>query len=451
MYTPRTVPIPLRQKVKEELQRMESLGVISKVSNATEWCAGMVVVPKKSGEVRICVDLKALNNNVRRQVHPIPKVDETLAQLTGARVYSKLDANSGFWQIPLAPESRPLTTFITPFGRYYFNKLPFGISSAPELFQRRMSRILEGLPGVLCNIDDICVFGATQDEHDRRLESALKKLEEAHVTLNPAKCEFSKPSIRFLGNIVDRDWIRADPAKIEAILKMESPQSVADLRRILGMANHLGKFSPKLAEISHPLRELLSSRAAWLWGPRQEEAFSALKKELTHPTVLALYDPDAATKISADASSFGLGAVLLQQSQNTWKPVAYASRSLTETERRYSQIEKKALAATWASEKFVDYILGRHYELETDHKPLVPLLGNKRLDALPPRILRFRLRLDKFDYTIHHVPGKELYSADTLSRAPLSGADASTLELQDEVEAYIRKSVTRRVTEIEEI
>ena len=151
IYTPRSVAIPLRSKVKEELHRMEAMGVISKISDPTPWCAGMVVVPKRSGAVRICVDLKPLNQNVLREVHPIPKVDETLAQLSGATTFSKLDANSGFWQIPLAPESRPLTAFLTPFGRYCFNKLPFGVSSAPELFQWRMNQILEGLESVMPN------------------------------------------------------------------------------------------------------------------------------------------------------------------------------------------------------------------------------------------------------------------------------------------------------------
>ena len=400
LYTPRNVPIPLRQKVKEELES------ISKVSKPTQWCAGMVIVPKKSGDVRICVDLTALNDSVLREVHPIPKVDETLAQLAGAKLFSKLDANSGFWQIPLAPESRDLTTFVTPFGRHQFNKLPFGISSAPELFQKRMNKILDGLDGVLCHMDDVLVFGATQAEHDRQLQAVLKRLKEAGITLNSAKCEFSKCSIKFLGSLIDGEGIRADPAKMQAIVKMDAPQSVSDLRRFLGMINHLGKFSPCLAELSQPLRELLSSKNSWLWGPKQEQAFANLKEELTRPTVLALYDPHSDTKISADASSFGLGAVLLQQSLSGWKPVAYASRSLTETERRYAQIEKEVLAATWASEKFSDYVLGKHFELETDHKPLVPLLSNKRLDALPPRILRFRLCLDKFQYTITHVPGK---------------------------------------------
>ena len=150
LFTPRHVPLPLCPKVEEELARMEEMGVISKVDEPTSWCAGMVVVPKKSGSIRICVDLKPLNESVLREVHPLPKVDETLAQLTGAKVFSKLDANSGFWQIPLAEKSRLLTTFITPKGRYCFNKLPFGISSAPEDFQKRMSRILSGLEGVHC-------------------------------------------------------------------------------------------------------------------------------------------------------------------------------------------------------------------------------------------------------------------------------------------------------------
>ena len=188
LFAPRHMPLPLRPKVQEELDRMESIGVISKVDEPTPWCAGMVVVPKKEGAIRICVDLKPLNENVLREVHPLPKVDETLAQLSGAKVFSKLDANSGFWQIPLAEKSRPLTTFITPFGRYYFNKMPFGISSAPEHFQKRMNRILSGLDGVLCLMDDVLVFGKDRKEHDERLTAALKKIEAAAATLNPSKC-----------------------------------------------------------------------------------------------------------------------------------------------------------------------------------------------------------------------------------------------------------------------
>ena len=213
----------------------------------------------------------------------------------------------------------------------------------------------------------------------------------------------------------------------------------------MGMVNQLGKFSPHIAELSQPLRELLNAKNAWTWGPEQERAFSNIKEELTRPTVLALYDPKANIKISADASSFRLGAVLLQQnSKESWNPVAYASRSMTETERRYAQIEKEALAVAWSCEKFRDYILGRCFEIETDHKPLVPLLSNKRLDGLPPRVLRFRLRLDRFDFTIRHVPGKLLYIADTLSRAPLAETDADSLELQEEVETFISE-VTKQV------
>lgn len=187
----------------------------------------------------------------------------------------------------------------------------------------------------------------------------------------------------------------------------------------MGMANQLGKFTPAIAEISQPLRELLSSKKAWLWGPPQDEAFKKVKTELTRPTILALYSPEGSLKISADASSYGLGAVLLQQQEiSQWKPVAYASRSMSKTEQRYSQIEKEALAIVWACERNADYIVGKPVQLETDHKPLVPLLSTTHLDRMPPRVLRFRLRLTKFDYSIKHVPGKLLYIADALSRAP---------------------------------
>ncbi len=253
LFTPRNVPIPLRGKVKEELDRMELAGVISKVDEPTPWCAGMVVVPKKSGAVRICVDLKSLNENVLREVHPIPKVDETLAQLTGASVFSKLDANSGFWHIPLAQESRLLTTFITPSGRYCFNKLLFGISSAPELFQKRMSKILAGLEGMVCQMDDVLIFGANQAEHDLRLTAVLERLEKAGVTLNPQKCKFHQKTVKFLKHLIDESGIRADPEKTSAILEMEPPRNITELRRFMGMANQLGKFSHHLAEVSQPL------------------------------------------------------------------------------------------------------------------------------------------------------------------------------------------------------
>ena len=435
LFTPRNVPIPLRDKVKKELERMESLGVISSVSEPTSWCAGMVVVPKRSGDVRICVDLKALNESVMRETHPIPKVDSTLAQLAGAAVFSKLDAYSGFWQIPLSDSSKLLTTFITPFGRYAFNKLPFGIASALEIFQRRINQILEGLDGVVCMMDDILVFAKDHCEHDSRLREVLKRLESAHVTLNTSKCEFGKSSVKFLGHIIDGQGVRADPEKTEAIRRLETPSSVTDLRRFLGMVNQLGKFSPRIAEMTQPLRELLSTKNAWVWGPQQERAYGQIKEELTKTTTLMLYDPRAEVKVSADASSFGLGAVLLQRSQDTWRPVAYASRSMSPTERRYAQIEKEALAITWACQRFSDYVLGRNFTIKTDHKPLIPILNTKSLDSLPPQVVRFRLRLARFDYVVKHVPGKLLYTADTLSRAPIPETDET--ELEEEVKVFV--------------
>ena len=307
LFVPRNVSIPYRPKVKEELIRMEKMGVISKIITPTSWCAGMVVVPKKSGAVRICVDLKPLNESVLREPHPIPKVDDTLALLTGATIFSKLDANSGFWQIPLSEESRSLTTFITPFGRYHFNKLPFGISCAPELFQRRMNQILEGLEGVVCLMDDVLIFGTNKAEHDIRLAAVLLQIEKVGVTLNLQKCKFLQPRIKFLGHVIDKEGIRADPEKTTAISNMKPPQSVSDVRRFMGLVNQLGKFSSRIAEISQPVRELLHRNRAWIWGPDQEKSFTEIKQELTKPTVLALYNPQAETKVSADASSFGVG------------------------------------------------------------------------------------------------------------------------------------------------
>ena len=345
-------------------------------------------------------------------------------------MFSKLDANSGFWQIPLAQSSRELTTFLTPFGRYCFNKLPFGISSAPEHFQKRMSRILAGLEWTLCLMDDVLIWGKDEKEHHERLihVAALERIEKAGATLNPEKCEFAKTEIKFLGHLITQNGIQADPEKTTVIAKLKPPENITELRRFLGMVNQRGKFSQNLAQLTQPLRELLSKRSIWTWGPAQESAFSAVKNEFSRPQVLAPYNPSAETKISAGASSFGLGAV---------------DRAMTDTEHRYAQIEKEALAATWACKKFSRYmyVLGMKFTLETDHKLLVPLLSTKQLDSLPPRVLRFRLRMDRYDYKVQHVPGKALNTADTLSRAPLELEEADQ-KLLEEAESLTEISVS---------
>jgi len=436
--TPRRVATPLLPKVKAELKRMEELGVISSVEEPTNWCAGMVVVPKANGDIRICVDLTKLNANVCRENHPLPVVDQILTQLTGAQLFSKLDANSGFWQIPLARESALLTTFITPFGRFCFNRLPFGITSAPELFQKRMSSILGGMDGVVCLIDDILVFGKTRVEHDRRLDQVLKCLLSAGLTLNAGKCEFSKTEIRFLGHVVSNKGISPDPEKMKAITLFPEPKDVGDIRRFLGIINQLSTFSPHTAHETKPLRDLLSKKNLWVWGTDQQRAFQKIKKLLSNSPLLALYDPNLPTVVSADASSFGLGGVLLQKQRDSKVlPVCYISRAMTSTEQRYAQIEKEALALTWACERFSDYLLGLKFHLETDHKPLVPLLSTKNLEELPIRVQRFRLRLMRFKFSISHVPGKNLTIADALSRAPVTQPSEEEKAQHNDIEAFV--------------
>lgn len=438
LSTPRRVPIPLMKPVKAELERMEKLGVISRVNEPTDWCAGMVVVPKPNGQVRICVDLTRLNDSVCRERHPLPAVDQTLAQLAGAKVFSKLDANSGFWQIPLSPKSIPLTTFITPFGRFCFNRLPFGITSAPEHFQRRMSEILGDLEGVVCLIDDVLIHGRTQEEHDQRLFKVLCRLQKEGLTLNKVKCKFSQRQVPFLGQVVDESGIKPDPSKVAAIRNVPVPTNVGDIRRFLGTVNQMSKFAPNLAEVTKPLRDLLVKGNQWVWGEAQQRAFDEVKRMLTTTPVLALFDPQYNTILSADASSYGLGAVLLQrQPGGELKPVAYVSRSMTTTEQRYAQIEKEALALTWACERFSDYLIGLKFHIHTDHKPLVPLFSTKRLEELPLRVQRFRLRMLRYHFTISHIPGKDLVIADMLSRAPTSTPSNSDHLFYQETNVFV--------------
>ena len=380
------------------------------------------MAPNTNQGVRICVDLSRLNRSVKREYHPLPDIETTLGLLAGAKIFSKLDANSGFWQILLDEQSKKLTTFITPFGRYYFNRLPFGISSAPEVFQKRIQRILAGCEGCVCHMDDILVFGKDQAEHDNRLQKILSTLARSGMTLNRDKCLFSALEITFVGHRITQSGITPDEQKVKAIVNMPNPENKKELLRFLGMINFVGRSIPKRSTVCEPLNALLKNNTEWVWDHPQQQAYDEIKRLVATAPALAIFDINKKIMISTDASSYGIGGVMLQlQEDNEWKPVAYVSRTLNDTEKRYANIEREALAITWVCVKLHNYITGLEFEIQTDHKPLIPIFTTKVLDDLSPRLQAFRMKLMRFTYTIGYTPGKHLVTADTLSRKPLPG------------------------------
>lgn len=435
--TARRVSAPLLPKVKAELKRMVKCGVIEEVKEPTEWCAPMVPVPKKTGEVRICVDLKQLNTAVKRERFVLPTIDDILPKLAESRVFSLLDAASGFWQIPLDRVTAKLTTFITPMGRYFFKQLPFGISSAPEIFQREMSVLLRGHEGVEVYMDDILVHGRDEKEHEERLKGVLHTLESAGLKLNDEKCRLRQKQLNYLGHHIDKDGIRPDPSKVSAITELQPPSDVPGLRRFLGMVHYLGRYLPNLSDVVRPLNDLLKSEAVWSWDAAQVNAFHQVKQLISTTPTLAFYDVNKPTVVSADASSYGLGGVLLQRHDNGLKPVAFCSRTLSDAEKRYAQIEKECLAVVWACERLSTYLYGLdNFTVHTDHKPLVPLINNKDLDTVPLRCQRLLMRLMKYNPTAEYVPGKTLTVADTLSRQPLPAMQSEVSELTCDVSVF---------------
>ena len=344
-------------------------------------------------------------------------------ELLGACIFSKLDANHGYWQVPLAEESQLLTTFNSPFGRYCFKRMPFGIRSAQEVFQKRMSQLLGDLPGVETDIDDILVWGTNQQEHNRRLMAVLDRCQKLNLTLNQDKCRFSAPEVSYIGHILNADSVQPDPEKVRAIQEMPPPTDKKGVERLLGTINYLAKFIPNMSTETHPIRELLKSDVRFCWEKPQEKAFDKIKAILSAEPVLTFYDVHKPVIISCDASQSGLGAILLQDT----KPIAYASRALTDAETRYAQIEKELLAVVFAFNHFHQYVYGKEVKVELDHKPLESIT-KKPLSAAPHRLQRMLLQLQRYTFTLVYKPGKEMVLADTLSRAYIKGNPDIDLE-----------------------
>ena len=407
----RKIPLAMEESVKEELDRMVKIGAIVPVSEPTEWVSQMVAAKKKDGSVRICIDPRDLNKALKRPHHPMRTVEDVVSRMPNATVFSTLDARSGFWQIKLDYESSLLTTFSTPFGRYRFLRMPFGLTSASEVFQRAMEELFTGYPCAII-VDDLLVWGEGTADHDANLKKILQRAREIDMKLSPKKCKFRLDQVSYVGHQFTKGGLKPDEAKVKAIREMPTPNDPEALRRFLGMTNYLHKFINNFSEKTAPLRELLRNDTHWSWEQVQQRAFEALKADISQPPVLRYFDPSKSVTLSVDASKSGLGAACLQDGC----PVAYASRALTEAETRYAQIEKELLAATFACKKFHDFIYGRQATIETDHKPLTAIV-NKPLHSAPARLQRMLLLLQKYNLKFVFKKGTELYVADTLSRA----------------------------------
>ncbi|KAL0839884.1 hypothetical protein ABMA28_016507 [Loxostege sticticalis] len=412
----RKIPLGLKDKLLSELKRMESLGVVRKVTHPTDWVNAIVLVAKKDGSIRVCLDPRPLNRAVRRAQYALPTVTELAVKLRGASVFSVLDARCGFWMVQIDDASADLCTFSTPFGRYQFLRLPYGISCAPEIFHAKLRQHLEDLEGVDSFIDDVIVWGRSKLEHDKRLQSLLDRALEIGIKFNREKCKFGVSEITYLGHKFNVDGMRADDSKVKAILGMPYPTDRKSLERFLGMINYLSKFIPNYSESVNLLRCLLKKDTDWIWEAHHSKAVDMLKTKLASAPVLALFSTEAPIVISVDASSVALGAVLLQDG----RPVEFASLTLTDAQTRYAQIEKEMLAIVFALERFRQYIYGRaDVTIQTDHKPLEALF-TKPLVSVPARLQRMMMRVQGFDIKVIYTPGKYMYIADTLSRAPLN-------------------------------
>ena len=409
----RRIPTAQHPMYREEMAKMKELDIIE--PSDSPWASPTVLVRKKDGTMRFCVDYRRLNDVTIKDSYPLPNIEDTFDSLSGATYFCALDLASGYWQVDVHPDDRPKTAFLTREGLWQFKVMPFGLCNAPATFERLMEMVLRGLLWERClvYIDDIVVYGRTFQETLQNLEAVLKRVKDAGLKLKPKKCELFTKEILYLGFRVSGEGVKPDPGKIEAVTKWPRPYSVTDVRAFLGFANYHRRFIQDFAQIAKPLQLLTNKGQPFVWGESQQVAFESLKSLLTTCPMLHHPVPDVPFILDTDASAFALGGVLSQRVDEEERVVAFASKSLSKTEMNYCTTHRELLAVIRMTDKFRHYLWGRRFRLRTDHASLKWLLNYKDADGM---LARWLAKLQAYDFSIEHRPGLQHGNADGLSR-----------------------------------
>lgn len=436
----RSLPYAIREKVDKELQAMEEAGVIEKIDHS-EWASPLVVVSKPNGKVRITGDFKnTVNNQLCITQYPIAVPDDLFNTVSGGDKFSKLDGSNAYHQIELEETCKKFLVINTHRGLYRYNVLPQGIASSPAIFQEFMDRMLHGIPQTGPYMDDVVSTAKDDPGHLQTLRKIFKRMREYNFKLSIEKCEFMKPSIEFLGHRLSNNGIQTTNTKVQSIVNMKAPYDVTSVKSFLGLVTFYGKFVRNLSDVCEPLYKLTRQDEEFKWTKKCQAAFDEVKKKLSTSPVLAHFNPSIPIGIACDASSKGVGVVLYHKyDDGTERPIAYASKLLSATEQRWSQIEKEGFSIIYGIKKFYKFLCGRHFILITDHKPLLKIFGPK--SQLPTyvatRLHHWSLFLSEFQYTVEYRQSQQHGNADALSRLPLENCSDDTVDIENSVNQIV--------------